>query len=135
MVFTIDGKQYELTKASIYISELYGDYVRSRNAGITVDAEIEQAKIACEIEREEADSKSAKLKADLKLFKEARRIRAESLEKLKGAQELQRAVLKEIVELNGYEFDVNAWVHSIDEDAFNSLIEDILVKKKAKDQE
>lgn len=130
MEFKIGGERYKLEKISIYISDLYRDYVIARNAGVTVEAEMEEAQLQCEIAEAEAETRIERLRARAKLFAEARRISRESLKKLETTATLQKRILEEIVKLNGYEFFEKKWIETISEDDFNALIDELIGKKK-----
>lgn len=128
----IRDSKFKLEKISIYISDLYVEYVVMRNEIATADGDFEEIRIACEIEREEAETKVGRLKADLKMIKEAKRIKSESAKNALKTTEKRNQILKEIVELNGYEYIESDWLKNFSEDQFGDLIAEMIGKNKKK---
>lgn len=124
--------KYKLENISIYISDLYVEYVVLRNELTTADGDFEEIRLACEIEREEAETKLGKLKADLKMIREAKRIKKEAADGALSATKKRNMILQEIVELNGYKYKEDAWLKNFSEDQFAELIGELVGKNKKK---
>lgn len=132
MEVAVGKKTFQLEKVSLYISDLYAEYVRAYNTIATWESDIEEARLDNQIEREEADDFVEKLKSDRKLFKRLREIRKANDNGLVEAAKMRNNVLREIVGLNGHEFDADLWLKNISEDDFNEIIGELLnAKKKA----
>ena len=130
MDFQIGKKTYTLEKVSIYISDLYVEYVRSKNDLITLEADFEGIRLECEIEREEAESKVGKLKAELKMFRQARELKKNGIQGGIEGAEKRNEILEEIVILNGYEWDEAEWLKNFSENQFTELIGELMTSKK-----
>lgn len=126
----IGKKEYKLTKISLYISDMYMDYVRAANKPLTVDGEFEIIRLNAEVAREEAETKIDKMKASLKMMTEAKRLRIEAQEDAPLCRDIRNKIIEEIVLLNGYEYDKEAWLRAIDETFFSDLIDELMGHKK-----
>lgn len=126
----IGKKNHALTKISLYISDMYMDYVFAMNKSLTVEGEYEIIRLNAELEREEADSKIGKLKASLKMMTEAKRLRVEAQAEGPICRDMRNKIIEEIVILNGYEFDKESWLRVIDETFFSDLIDELMGHKK-----
>lgn len=126
----IGKKEYNLTKISLYISDMYMDYVRAANKPLTVDGEFEIIRLNAEVAREEAETKIDKMKASLKMMTEAKRLRIEAQEDAPLCRDIRNKIIEEIVLLNGYEYDKEAWLRAIDETFFSDLIDELMGHKK-----
>ena len=130
MEVQIGKKKYTLEKVSIYISDLYVEYIRSKNDLITLEADFEGIRLECEIEREEAESKIDKLKAELKMFRQARELKKNGIQGGIEGAEKRNEILEEIVILNGYEWDEAEWLKNFSENQFTELIGELMTSKK-----
>jgi len=130
MEVAVGKHKFKLEKVSLYISDLYTEYVRAYNAIATWESDIEEARLDNQIEREESESLVDKLKSDRRLFRRLREIRKANDDGLVKASEMRNNVLKEIVELNGYEFDAELWLKGVSEGDFNDIIGELIGAKK-----
>lgn len=130
MEVQIGNKKFKIKAVSLYISDLYIDFIRARNEGMTVEAEFEEARIECEIETAEAETKADKLRAELKLFRRARDIKKSSVDYASTALIKRNEIIKELVELNGYEWDESLWLKGFSESQFSDLVDELLGGKK-----
>lgn len=130
MDIKIGKRKYKLEKVSIYISDLYVEYVRAKNEIMTLEADFEGIRLECEIAREEAETKADKLRAELKMFRDARQVKKSGLEGAKEGAKKRNEILREIVVLNGYEYDEDEWIRNVSEEQFSDLIGDLLTPKK-----
>ena len=158
MDFTIGKKKYSLTKVSIKISDLYGEYARIKNEAASFELETSSIQNDNEIERKEADllaldakeaiedpdskigrikaarivieSEIAKKRADKKMYAALNEFKAGLFEITEAAGKKRNEVLKEIVELNGYDWDPEKWLSAVDENQFSDLIGELFTGKK-----
>lgn len=158
MDFTIGKKKYSLTKVSIYISDLYGEYARLRNEAASFELETSAIQNDNEIERKEADlmvldakesmedpesrvgkikvtraileSEIAKKRADKKMYAKMGEYKGVILENASLAGEKRNEVLQAIVELNGYDWDSGKWLGAVSESDFSDLTEELFTGKK-----
>ena len=127
----IGQRKFTLEKMSLYISDLYVQYVETTNEILTFEGDYEEVRLKCEIAREEAESKVDKLRADLAMIKEMKAIKAENLRRAKVAESIRNQIIEEIVILNGYDFDQDSWLKNFGPDDFSALIDELIGKKKA----
>ena len=130
MEVKIGKKKYKLEKVSIYIAELYIEWAHLGNEVAIKLSDIDEATIKNKIAREEAETIVDKLRADLVLHKALREINKTSYVDSKVAMEKRVEVLREIVILNGYDFDEDEWFKNIDEGWFDELIDELIGNKK-----
>ena len=130
MDFKIGKRKYRLEKVSMYISDLYVEYVRYQNDIITMEADFEGIRLECEIDREEAETKVDKLRAELKMFSQDRELKRNGIQGGIDGGLKRNEILKEIVLLNGYEYDEDDWVRNVSEGQFSELIGELMTSKK-----
>lgn len=131
MDFKIGKKKFTLDKVSIYISDLYTEYVVASNELLTIDGDFEEIRLSCEVEREEAETKLDKLRAELKMIKAAKELKQEKKQAALDGSKMRNNIIKEIFELNGYEWDDDI-LKRFDESNFSDLIDELVGKKKVK---
>lgn len=133
MDFKVNGIKYKLTKASIYISELYQKYVVLLNEDATSSSDFEEARLNALLEKEEAKTTSERLRAEIKLHRAIKAAKNKYLDMITvEAVAARREILREIFILNcpDEEFDEVEWVKTMGENDFNDLIKELFANKK-----
>jgi hypothetical protein len=130
----VGNKKFDLTKVSIYISELYGELSMLAFGHSDLIDKLNDASTEYELDVEEAQTKADKLRARLKHSKRIREIRAEGDEITKDIYSKRFDVLKELLELNGYDFNLELWRKNSDKEQINDILVELVgggSKKKA----
>ena len=134
MEVKIGKKKFTLEKVSIYISDLYTEFIRLKNDLITLEGDFEMVRLEGEIARNESETVIDNLRSDLKMIKAAKQLKKDALEGASEANIKRNEILKEIVELNGYEYIEMDWLKNFSEDDFTALIGDLMGGSKKKEK-
>lgn len=133
MEIEIGKKKFIIDKVSLYISDLYACFVRSSNELLTGKADFDAAELECDLELEEAESKADRFRAELKLIKNVRALKKDIDDRTANTLVARNNLLKELVELNGYEWDEALWLKGMSEAQFSCLIDELMGGKKKVD--
>ena len=128
--FQIGKKKYTLDKVNLLISDLYVEYVQFKNELITMPADFEGIRLECEIEREEAEGKVDKLKAELKMFRKSRELKKNGIQGGIDGNLKRNEILKAIVICNKYDWNEEEWMLGFDPRDFELLIGELMTSKK-----
>jgi hypothetical protein len=135
MKIKIGLKEFDLTKVSIYISDLYVEMVRLMADSQTIEADFETLRLQNRIDYEQAETKIERLKAELALLRGTNDLRKEKIGKSVEAAAKRDEVIKEIVLLNGYEYDEELWKKNISEEMFEDIAGELIGRKKKATQD
>jgi hypothetical protein len=130
----VGNKKFDITRTSIFISELYGELSMLAYGHSDLIDRINDAGTEYELDVEEAQTKADKLRARLKHSKKIREIKAEGNAITDEIYSKRFDVLKELLELNGYEFDLELWRKNASTEQINDILVEVMgggSKKKA----
>lgn len=122
----IAKKKFKLDKVSIYISELYSELAGMAYGYHDIEQEINDIGLEYEIKVEECDSILERKKIKLKMSKAIKEATKKGPELTKKIYDKRFEVLKEILELNGYEYEHEFWLKKASVEDVNDILVELV---------
>lgn len=114
MDFTVRGEKFTIELVNNWVLEKYSEMAETLASTIPKSVEVQQIS--------EENQKETDLAKAQERLKKALEIKAEMNEANQKAVDIRQAILQELLTTNGYEYDIEWWLHKTDPDDINEFI-------------